>query len=131
VTAPRLVGPVHRYYKDLSLWSVEATFTVKVGALSNHSANILAENPAGRFEGNSLVMDGMKQTHVSMAAGLNQMNQVAVNLIGAAIDQLESESSTDFDLWKWVEHNVSLMTSGAVYGPMNPYKDSKLASGLR
>ncbi|KAM3064742.1 hypothetical protein ACMFMG_005737 [Clarireedia jacksonii] len=131
VTAPRLVGPIHRYYKDLSLWSVEATFTVKLGALGNHSAQLLAENPAGRMEGSSLVMDGMRHTHISMGAGLNQMNQVAVDIIGAAIDQLESESPTELDLWKWIDHNVSLMTSGAVYGPMNPYKDSEVASGLR
>jgi hypothetical protein len=131
VTAPDLVAPIQRHYKSLSFWFLEGAFTVRLGALSKHSAKLLTENAAGREVGNSLVVDGMKETHAAMSAGLDWMNQTAVDIIGARMDQLEAEAATEVDLWKWVDSNVSLMTSGAVYGPMNPYRDPELARGLR
>jgi hypothetical protein len=59
------------------------------------------------------------------------MNHRAVDIVSVALDQLGSEPVTNIDLWKWVEHNISLATSGAIYGPMNPYRDPEIEQGLR
>ncbi|TVY41103.1 25-hydroxycholesterol 7-alpha-hydroxylase [Lachnellula occidentalis] len=131
VTAPSLVAPIQRHYKALSFWFLEGAFTVKLGALSNQSAKILLENAAGREIGNSLVVDGMKETHAAMAAGLEQMTQVAVDIVASQINGIKTEVGEKLDLWAWLERNVALMTSGAVYGPTNPYLDPELLQGLK
>lgn len=131
VTDPNFVATIQRHYKALSFWFLEGAFTVKLGALSEHGARLLTENAAGREIGTSLVVDGMKETHTAMSAGLNSISQAAVDIIAASMDQLESEGPTDLDLWRWVDDNVALMTSGAVYGPLNPYADLKIARSLK
>jgi hypothetical protein len=133
VTTPSLVGTIQRHYKELSFWFLEGAFSAKLGGLSEHASKVLLENAAGREIGNSLVVDGMKQTHAAMVDGLEKMAQTAVDIIGVEIDRLEAEAEAnkEIDLWKWVDDHVSLMTSAAVYGPSNPYNDPKLARGLR
>ena len=131
LTNPNLVSTVTRHYKALSLWFLEGAFTVKLGGLSKHGAQLLLENAAGGELRNSLVVDGMKETHAAMVSGLDTMSQMAVDIIVESVNQLETDRVVEIDLWRWVDVNVSLMTSGAVYGPLNPYRDPKIADGLK
>jgi hypothetical protein len=74
VNSPELVFSIQRHYKALSFWFLEAKFTIKLGALSEKSGKHLLEIAAGRDDGPSLVVDGMKHTHTAMIASLEDMN---------------------------------------------------------
>jgi hypothetical protein len=131
VTDPNLIATVQRHYKELSFWFLEGAFTVKLGGLTKDGAQRLTQNATGREAGASLLIDGMKAIHVAMNSGLYAMIQVATEIVVVAMDMLEEKGVAEVDLWQWIDRNVSSMTTGAVYGPLDPYRDPAIASSLK
>lgn len=132
VAAPDLATSVQKNYKALSFWSIEAQFSIKLGSLSKETGKLLLENASGRENGNSMMIEGLKASHSAMVTGLNEMNRVSFDFLAGAMDRIAKEGpEMQIDLREWVEHNMSLATSAAVYGPMDPYRDPKIEEGLR
>lgn len=132
VTSPKLANSIQKHYKAFSFWFIEATFSIKLGSLNSKTAALLLHNAAGREEGSSMMMDGLKGTHAAMISGLNRMNQTVLTFLNNSLNQVaKKELETEVDLWKWVENNITLATSTAIYGSKNPYLNPEVADGLR
>lgn len=51
------------------------------------------------------------------------MLRVVAERTTVTMDKLQiSEGMKDIDLWKWLQHEVTMITTDSVYGPMNPYR---------
>ena len=74
-------------------------------------------------------MDFHKSMGPSLApgAGLDGMNRVMIQNVAASLQKLDRESGqgTRIGLVEWIRHEITIATSNAVYGPMNPFNDPK------
>ncbi|KAF2745748.1 cytochrome P450 [Sporormia fimetaria CBS 119925] len=80
----------------------------------------------------NMLSKGEKLTRKAMASQNGaEMTSTAVQLF---IDRITATSEQSFDapvdLWEWVRHEVTLSSTGAMYGPYNPYKDPKVEQGF-
>ncbi|KAK8012305.1 hypothetical protein PG991_009680 [Apiospora marii] len=73
-------------------------------------------------------VNGMaKATHPSMNNGpsLDRLNGEAFRVFNRTLEQIESDSAGNIAMFKWVERQVMLATTDAVYGPASPMRDSR------
>lgn len=58
---------------------------------------------------------------------INQMIHIAGQRTVTALDRLNDNLSTaQIDLWQWVRHEIMMITTESVYGPLNPYRDPEV-----
>lgn len=134
VNSPDLVISVQRQPRMLSFWYLEAKFTTVLGGLSKRTGEMLRSNVHGEHGKQGLFLDGMRASHNAIISGeeLRRMSHAAVQMIAEALDRLEADEGTrNIDLWKWVEHEMMLVTTGSFYGPKNPYRNEKVEKGFR
>lgn len=63
--------------------------------------------------------------------GIKEMLQVTGKGTVTAFFQLENEAKrTRVDLWNWVQHTISIITTDSVYGPKNPYQDPQVENAF-
>lgn len=62
--------------------------------------------------------------------GVDAMNRDMLKLVAAAVDGLSKRKggAMKVPLFGWVKHQISLATTGAVYGPHNPFGDPAIES---
>ncbi|KAK2606345.1 hypothetical protein QQS21_003276 [Conoideocrella luteorostrata] len=133
---PEHVISMQKAYRELSFWSVEASFTKSLAGISDYSDEILRTNAEGQQGIPSLVVDGMKATHAAMTGpNLSEMIERGLHRAASELEQLSIKTDPSGDLatyclWEWTQHVFSLATSSAVYGPGNPYEDLNVEKGL-
>ncbi|KAF7939898.1 uncharacterized protein EAE98_000025 [Botrytis deweyae] len=135
VGSPELISSLQRQGKTASFWYLEARFTAELGGLSRNGMKKLVANLEPASEKPSLLIEGLKATQqaISPLGGVDDMIRVAAENIQARLDNLASETGDiklTTDLWAWVQHEITVATTESVYGPENPYRDSKVETGF-
>lgn len=76
-----------------------------------------------------MFMDGLKFISRSLKPGLtvDDMNREMGISLCKVLEHLDSETN---DLWEFVRHAMTIATTDAIYGRMNPYRDPKVESGF-
>lgn len=57
-----------------------------------------------------------------LGSGLDQMNGKMIAVLKTFIDELASQPDNVVDLYEWCSHAVTVASTDAVYGPLNPYR---------
>ncbi|KAI9643442.1 hypothetical protein NHQ30_008061 [Ciborinia camelliae] len=135
VGSAELMHSLHRQGKTASFWYLEARFTAELGGLSRDASTKLVANLEPASENPSLLIDGLKATQQSISplGGVDDMIRAAADVINTRLDNLASEvgnSTSTTDLWAWVQHEITVATTESVYGPANPYRESKVEVGF-
>lgn len=75
---------------------------------------------------NGFVNGMVKATHLTMRNGpsLDRLNSEASRVFNKTLEQIETTSTANIALFKWVERQIMLATTDAVYGPANPMRNS-------
>lgn len=61
-----------------------------------------------------------------LGPGLDRMNSTMINNLQISVDKLESQHNFSFDLYTWCRHTISVASTDAVYGPLNPFKSGEI-----
>ena len=127
VTSLELVAAVQRHPKVLSFWYLEALFGKRLAAVSEGAASKLMDN-VHRDQGEaSLFDDGIKflSKVLRPGEGLDGMNQTMIRSISASLDKFDAglKNGRTIDLWEWIRYEMTMATTEATYGPLNPYRD--------
>ena len=125
VNSPDLVPSLQRQPTVVSFWFIEAQFTARLGGMSQEASQKLTANLQKGQGDKSLLITGLKATHQAMMPGerVNHMVRVAAQRITSALDKIgSSNNSGPVDLWHWVRHEITIITTDSVYGPLNPYR---------
>lgn len=133
VNSPELVLSCQRLPKTVSFWFVEGKFTAKLGGMSKEASERIVENLHGEQVDHSLLVKGIRATHQAMMPGqeVDAMVQVTSQMIATALEQFEMKpEARRINLWKWVQHEMTIATTESVYGPMNPYRDPEVEEGF-
>lgn len=66
-------------------------------------------------------------------ANLDAMNRVMIQSIAASVNRIRPEkghSCVKLSLMHWLRHELTMATTNAVYGPLNPYADRNVENGF-
>jgi hypothetical protein len=94
--------------------------------MSKEASRKILENVKGGSGMESLLIEGLEETHKVMrpGSGVNQMVSITTRTAADNMAIFEIDpASRRVDLWQWVQHEVTVATTEAVYGPTNPYRD--------
>ncbi|KAF7875292.1 hypothetical protein EAF04_002464 [Stromatinia cepivora] len=133
VASPDLIPFLHRKHKEISLWQLEGRFTAQLAGLSKSARDRLLANVLFDSDTPSLMLKGIKviQVALSPVGGMRKMLQVAALATKNRLDDLATPARNDqTDLWEWVRHELTIVTTESLYGVGNPYRDPKVESGF-
>lgn len=133
VNSPDLVLSLQKQPRTVSFWLVESKFTAKLGGLSKTATEMLLDNVGTDLGGKSLLIEGLKATHVAMMPGMaiNDMLYLTSQTFAIRLNRFETDSKRRrVDLWSWLRHEVTMGTTESVYGPKNPYRDPEVEKGF-
>lgn len=133
VSSPELMHALHRLPRVVSFWFIEGKFTAELAGMSQASAEALQANLGATDDGSSLLVEGLKVTQhaVSPQGGLKDLNQRAGEVTRARMDELMGACVTkEVDLWSWLQHEITVVTTESIYGSENPYQDLKVEAAF-
>jgi hypothetical protein len=61
---------------------------------------------------------------LSAGAGLDAMNRVMAKKVAASIDGIKQKR--EVKLFNFIKHEITMATTEAVYGPLNPFRDPEV-----
>ncbi|KAL9121434.1 MAG: hypothetical protein Q9187_002004 [Circinaria calcarea] len=130
VNSPELISSIQRHSKTLAFPPIEAKFAMTVCGSSKEANDILNINVNGDEGDWGYSVEFYKSLHPALApgVGLNSMNRIMVQNIAASLGRLKGENDKPIKigLVQWLRHEITMATTNAVYGPMNPFKDPKV-----
>ncbi|CAD6439203.1 255a591b-6fe0-4c8d-8609-9114f4f524bb [Sclerotinia trifoliorum] len=133
VSSPDLMPYLHRKYKAISLWQLEGRFTAQLAGLSESARDRLLENLLFDSDTSSLMIKGIKVIQVALSplGGMKKMLQVAALATKDRLDdQATPARNNRTDLFEWVRHELTMVTTESLYGVRNPYRDPNVEAGF-
>ncbi|KAH7132576.1 cytochrome P450 [Dendryphion nanum] len=133
VGSSELMSSLQKQPHAISFWFMEALFTTLLGGMSQRSSSNLQANLSPGSHDSSLLLEGLKVTQQAMSprGGLEAMIRTAADVILAGLDALSyTNNRKNIDLWAWTQHEITIATTEAVYGPSNPYRDNEVEKGF-
>ncbi|KAE8395021.1 cytochrome P450 [Aspergillus alliaceus] len=119
IASPELVPAVRRSRSAVSLGPIFANVTEHAGGIRGRGLQLLRDKESG---GQGIGQQTADSMHPALLGdGLDQMNGKMVSLLQTVIDTLASRPGVVLDLYEWCCHAVTVASTEAVYGPLNPY----------
>ena len=121
ITSPNLVAGIQRKSRLISFDPFPTSAAERLAGITGSGLQLLRETRAG---GHGL---GLNVLHAMGPAllgdGLDRMNINMVMTLKSSIDELGSTGAyIPFDLYAWCRQALTIASTEAVYGPLNPYK---------
>ena len=133
ISSPELMHSLHRQPRIISFWFIEGKFTIQLGGMSDAAADVLQANLGADDKNASLLIEGLKATQhaMSLQGGREEMNRRASAVMKSRLGEVDALGvSTSIDLWKWVQHEITVATTESIYGNANPYRNPKVESAF-
>lgn len=127
VTKPELIQQVQKQHHTLAFPPVEAKFATTVIGLSKEGQAVLERNLNGDEGDHGLSMETYAAMRAALHPGsaLDDMNRAMLAEIKVSLDELApGNRKKQFGLFSWLRDNLTLATTRAVYGPLNPFDDN-------
>ena len=122
VNSTNLIPIVQRQFRTVAFTPFAArAFEYAMGG-SKTASEIMK---TGMTEDHGYLMSFDKAIHPALSPGpaLDATNRASVKALATSLDRLRRQSPTTIDMYKWIQHEVLLATTDAVYGTMNPYRN--------
>ena len=135
VTSADLIPSLHRQYRVVSLWELEAQFTVKLAGLTKAGADRMHTNLSSE-ENPSLMLQGIKviQSTLSSTESIKRMLRVAVQATKDELDNWATPAANNknkkVNLLEWLQHELTIVITESLYGDKNPYRDPEVEAGF-
>ena len=117
VTSPALLHAVQRN-KALNFDLALALSGQRIGGVSGPGLQLLRDKQSGGQGLNQTIIHAMLPTLTGQP--LDRMNQRMIQLLRPLVDDLATYKTVDF--YSWCSHAITMASTEAFYGPLNPYK---------
>jgi hypothetical protein len=127
INSTELIPVVQRHFRILDFAPMEAKVAINVMGAGPEGRKILVRDRNG-VEDFSYAIEFDKAIHPAVTPGplLDAMNRLSVQKVFEALERLSGQAPRSLKLFKWVKEEITLATTGAVYGPKNPFSDAKI-----
>ncbi|KAF2146999.1 uncharacterized protein K452DRAFT_261129 [Aplosporella prunicola CBS 121167] len=127
VNSPTLVAAVQRNHRIISFDPFLTVAANRMAGIEGHGLELLREEQNGGQGLNNKVLHSMHPA--LLGTGLDRMNEKMIKFLKTSMDELASRSNA-FDLHMWCRHAISVASTDAVYGKLNPYTDREIVDAL-
>ncbi|KAF2828617.1 hypothetical protein CC86DRAFT_404520 [Ophiobolus disseminans] len=126
VNSASLIPAVKKQIKVLAFPPIEAAAAKNVCGSSKVANDIIETNLNGDEgpRGYSITHYPAVRLALYPGAGLDAMNRVMAQKVGACIDEMGQK--LEVKLFAFIKNKITFATTEAVYGPHNPFRDPKL-----
>ncbi|KAK6082992.1 25-hydroxycholesterol 7-alpha-hydroxylase 1 [Seiridium cupressi] len=129
VTKPELIQQVQKQPRTLAFPPIEAKFATTVIGLSKEGQAVLARNLNGDEGDHGLSIETYAAMRAALHPGpdLDDMNRAMLAEINKSLDDLApGNKKKQFGMFAWLRDNLTLATTRAIYGPLNPFDDKEI-----
>ena len=128
VNSVELIGAVQRYHKTLAFPPIEAKMGKRMSGCSEEADKVIMTNVNGDDGDSSMSIESFKVIRSALTPGedLDMMNRTMIRNIASSCEKIrpsDVDSPVKLNLREWLRHEITMATTNAVYGPMNPYVD--------
>ncbi|KAE8378146.1 cytochrome P450 [Aspergillus bertholletiae] len=120
IASPELVSAVRRSRNTMSFGPLFSNVAENGGGINGRGMQLLRDKESGGQGVGQQTADSMHPA--LLGSGLDQMNGKMIVTLKTVMDELASEPDTVVDLYQWCCHAVTVASTDAVYGPLNPYR---------
>jgi hypothetical protein len=124
VNSVDLVNAVQKNPKSLVFNTIIVPAAQRFTGASDDAMKIVRQNINGEEGNHGFFLETGRGMHANLAPGskeLDAMNRAMFKEICDSLDSLDSEQGKIIDLYAWARHAITLASSNAAYGPMNPF----------
>lgn len=122
ITSPALLQAVQRHAKALTFDPLLNGFASRIAGIRGETLKLMDEPRYDGLSLNQVVIHAMQPTLIGEP--LDRMNERMARLLRPLIDELANRETVD--LYEWCFYTLMAASTDASYGPLNPYKDSKV-----
>ncbi|GAB1206328.1 hypothetical protein APSETT445_005013 [Aspergillus pseudonomiae] len=120
IASPELVSAVRRSRNAMSFGPLFDNVAENGAGVHGRGMQLLRDKESG---GQGLGQRTADSMHPALlGGGLDQMNGKMITALNTIINQLASQPDTVVDLYEWCCHAVTVASTDAIYGPLNPYR---------
>ena len=122
VTSPSILLSIQRNKKSLSFDPFISMTAERMVGIRGPTLELIREKQSGGQGLTQTIIHAMQPTLIG--APLDRMNERMTRLLRPLVDELAS--TTTIDLYGWCRHAITVASTNASYGPLNPYKDANI-----
>jgi len=135
INSLELIAAVQRHSKTLAFPPIEAKMGRRMNAWSDEADKIIMTNVNGDEGDWGMSVESYQAMRSALTPGadLDAMNRVMIQNIAASLEHIRPEKGclgTSISLMRWLRHELTIATTNAVYGPLNPYVDRNVEDGF-
>lgn len=128
INSASLVSAVQRNHKTVSFDPFLTAAANRMAGIDGEGLKLLQETENGGGGVNNKVLHSMHPA--LLGPGLDRMNSTMINNLQISIDKLELQHNLSFDLHTWCRHAITVASTDAVYGPLNPFKSGEIETAF-
>ena len=121
INSPTLISAVQRNNRNISFDPFLTSAAERLAGIKGHNLNLLREQESGGHGVHKHVLHDMQPA--LLGDSLEHMNEKMIIYLRIAVDDIASRPNSAFDLHLWCRHAITVASTDAVYGPLNPYND--------
>lgn len=119
ITSPELVPAVKRAHRNMSFDPLITRTAKCIGGLKGSGLELIrSKAQSGQGLGHETII-AIRPTLVGDA--LDQLNETMIHVLQGSIEELKSDGAKPVDLCDWCRHAMTVASTDAVYGKLNPY----------
>jgi hypothetical protein len=122
ITTPHLVIAARRHHRTMSFEPAITGAARRVTGLKGRGFDLLSEKRPGGENLHGDVVNAMRPA--LEGAGLDGMNEKVIGYLVKSVDDLPT--AAPFDFHGWCRSALTVSSTDAVYGPLNPYRSKEL-----
>jgi hypothetical protein len=119
INTAKLVSAVQRNHRTISFDPFLTAAAERISGIKGKGLKLLQETENGGRGLNNAVLHAMHPA--LLGSGLDTMNKNMIVNLQTSIDNLATQHGV-IDLHLWCRHAITIASTDAVYGPLNPYK---------
>lgn len=124
VNSTKLIPIVQRHVDTISFSPIMVEMSSRFMAVSDKTSEIIRRDP---MDDHGFVAGMSQTTHIDLSPGqsLDSLNEESVRTLS---DALERSASAVVNMREWIDKEITMATTEAIYGPLNPFRDPAVIS---
>ncbi|KAI1460935.1 cytochrome P450 [Annulohypoxylon moriforme] len=124
VNSTALIPIIQRRVKTISFSPIMVEMAARYMAVSKEAFKVISKNP---MDDHGFIAGMSKTTHVDLSHGpqLDSLNEKTIQALSASLDRIAASKGIVY-MKRWVDTEIMMATTEGIYGPMNPFQDSKV-----
>ncbi|KAK7987257.1 cytochrome P450 [Apiospora saccharicola] len=127
VNSTKLIPIVQRHVSTFSFSPILVDMSARFMAVSKKTYEIISRDP---MDDHGFVAGMSRATHAYLSPGsmLDSLNEASVRILADSLGTIDNKGPQHVSMKEWVDKEITMAATEAIYGPLNPYRDPAVFS---